>query len=200
MKVLRTELPEVLILEPQVFEDARGSVHESYSRRAFREAAGVEAEFVQDNLSRSVKNVIRGLHYQVVKPQGKLIYALRGEIYDVAVDLRRSSPTFGRWVGANLSAENRRMMWVPEGFAHGFVVLSDRAEFLYKTTDYYAPEHERTLLWNDPAIGIKWPLEPSDPCAGLACRRTHSGSPRAPPAGLACRYSQAIGGWHMVIV
>lgn len=158
MKVLRTELPEVLILEPQVFEDARGSVHESYSRRAFREAAGVEAEFVQDNLSRSVKNVIRGLHYQVVKPQGKLIYALRGEIYDVAVDLRRSSPNFGKWAGFALSESNRRMAWIPPGFGHGFLALSADAVTLYKMTEFRYPEHERVIAWNDARIGVRWPL------------------------------------------
>src|SRR6185369_2035035 len=159
MKVLRTDLPGVLILEPKVFGDARGFFLESYNKRAFREATGLDVEFVQDNHSSSARGVLRGLHYQIRQPQGKLVRVIAGEVFDVAVDLRRSSPTFGRWVGERLSGENRRMLWVPEGFAHGFLVTSQSAEFLYKTTDYYAPEHERTLLWSDPAIGIAWPLE-----------------------------------------
>jgi len=159
MKAIPTELPGVIVLEPKVFGDDRGFFFESYNRRAFREATGLDPDFVQDNHSRSARNVLRGLHYQVRQPQGKLVRVTSGEVYDVAVDLRRSSPTFGRWVGLTLSAANRRMLWVPEGFAHGFVVTSDHAEFLYKTTDYYAPEHERSLLWNDPALGIAWPVE-----------------------------------------
>jgi dTDP-4-dehydrorhamnose 3,5-epimerase len=159
MKAIPTELPGVILLEPKVFGDDRGFFFESYNRRAFREATGLDPDFVQDNHSRSARNVLRGLHYQVRQPQGKLVRVTSGEVYDVAVDLRRSSPTFGRWVGLTLSAANRRMLWVPEGFAHGFVVTSDHAEFLYKTTDYYAPEHERSLLWNDPALGIAWPVE-----------------------------------------
>ena len=159
MKAIPTELPGVIVLEPKVFGDDRGFFFESYNRRAFREATGLDPDFVQDNHSRSARNVLRGLHYQVRQPQGKLVRVTTGEVYDVAVDLRRSSPTFGRWVGLTLSAANHRMLWVPEGFAHGFVVTSDHAEFLYKTTDYYAPEHERSLLWNDPALGIAWPVE-----------------------------------------
>ena len=146
------------MIEPKVFGDARGFFFESWNQRAFDEAVGREVRFVQDNHSASGRNVLRGLHYQLRQAQGKLVRVVAGEVYDVAVDLRRSSPTFGKWVGERLSADNRRMMWVPAGFAHGFLVLSDRAEFLYKTTDYYAPEHERTLLWNDPALGIAWPL------------------------------------------
>jgi dTDP-4-dehydrorhamnose 3,5-epimerase len=159
MKAIATEIPGLLILEPKVFGDDRGFFYESYNRRAFREATGLDPDFVQDNHSRSARNVLRGLHYQVKNPQGKLVRVVAGEVYDAVVDLRRSSPTFGRWVGVTLSAANRRMLWVPEGFAHGFVVTSDSAEFLYKTTDYYAPEHERTLLWNDPQLAIPWPLE-----------------------------------------
>jgi len=158
MKAIPTSIPEVLVIEPAVFGDARGFFFESWNRRGFSELLGREIEFVQDNHSASAKNVLRGLHYQVRQPQGKLVRVVAGAVFDVAVDLRRSSPTFGRWVGETISAENRRMMWVPEGFAHGFLVLSDRAEFLYKTTDYYAPMHERTLLWNDPALGVAWPL------------------------------------------
>ncbi len=160
MRLAPTEIPGVALLEPRVFEDARGFNFESYNRRAFRELAGTDVEFVQDNRSGSAENVIRGLHYQVVRPQGKLVCALRGEIFDVAVDLRRSSPTFGRWAGFRLSAANRRMAWIPPGFAHGFLALS-AAEVLYKLTDFWAPEHERTILWNDPALAIAWPLEGS---------------------------------------
>ena len=157
MKVTPTALPDVLLIEPRVFGDERGFFFESWNRQAFAEA-GLEAEFVQDNHSRSGHNVLRGLHYQVEHAQGKLVRVIMGEVFDVAVDIRRSSPTFARWVGMNLSAENRRMLWIPPGFAHGFLVLSDAAEFLYKTTDYWYAEHERTLLWNDPALGIDWPL------------------------------------------
>jgi dTDP-4-dehydrorhamnose 3,5-epimerase len=159
VKAIPTAIAQVLVIEPAVFGDARGAFFESWNRRAFSKLAGHDVEFVQDNHSVSARGVLRGLHYQVRQSQGKLVRVVAGEVFDVVVDLRRSSPTFGRWVGERLSAENRRMMWVPEGFAHGFLVLSDMAEFLYKTTDYYAPEHERTLLWNDPAVGVKWPLE-----------------------------------------
>ncbi len=159
MKAVATDIPGLVILEPRVFGDERGFFFESYNRRAFREATGADPDFVQDNHSRSARNVLRGLHYQVRRPQGKLVRVVAGEVWDVAVDLRRSSPTFGRWLGVTLSAANRRMLWVPVGFAHGFVVVSDGAEFLYKTTDYYAPEHERSLLWNDPALAIPWPLQ-----------------------------------------
>ena len=159
MKLLRTEIPEVVLLEPRVFEDARGSSFESYNRRTFRELTGVDVEFVQDNRSCSVRNVIRGLHYQVARPQGKLVSVLRGEIFDVAVDLRRSSPTFRKWVGFRLSEANRHMAWIPPGFAHGFLVLSDLADVYYKATAPYAPQFEHRILWNDPAIGIRWPLD-----------------------------------------
>ena len=158
MKALATAIPDVLVIEPAVFGDARGFFFESWNERAFEALVGGPVRCVQDNHSTSARNVLRGLHYQIRQPQGKLVRVVAGEVYDVAVELRRSSPTFGRWVGERLSAENHRMMWVPPGFAHGFVVLSDRAEFLYKTTDYYAPEHERTLLWNDPALAIDWPM------------------------------------------
>ena len=157
MKATPTALPEVLLIEPRVFGDARGFFFESYNRRALT-AVGVGDEFVQDNHSRSTRGVLRGLHYQVQHAQGKLVRVIEGEVFDVVVDLRRSSPTFTRWVGVNLSAQNRHMLWIPPGFAHGFLVLSDVAEFLYKTTDYWYPEFERTLLWNDPALGIDWPL------------------------------------------
>ncbi len=157
MKVTPTALPDVRIIEPRVFGDDRGFFFESWNARAFA-AAGVETAFVQDNHSRSRRGVVRGLHYQIEHAQGKLVRCVSGEVFDVAVDLRRSSATFGRSIGVALSAENRRMLWVPPGFAHGFVVLSDAADFLYKTTAYWHPEHERTLLWNDPALGIAWPL------------------------------------------
>jgi dTDP-4-dehydrorhamnose 3,5-epimerase len=159
MQVVRTEIPEVLLLEPQVFGDERGFFFEAYNRRAFREATGVDVDFVQDNHSRSGRNVLRGLHYQIRQAQGKLVRVIAGEIWDVAVDLRRSSPTFGKWTGFSLSAESKRTAWIPAGFAHGFVVVSESAEVLYKATDYYAPAHERTLLWSDPALGIPWPLK-----------------------------------------
>jgi dTDP-4-dehydrorhamnose 3,5-epimerase len=156
MIVTPTAIPDVKLVEPKVFGDSRGLFFESWNRRALA-AAGIDVDFVQDNHSRSGRGVLRGLHYQVERPQGKLVRVVAGEVFDVAVDLRRHSPTFGRWVGATLSADNRRMFWVPPGFAHGFVVLSDSADFLYKTTDYWYPEHERTLLWNDPEVGIAWP-------------------------------------------
>lgn len=158
MKATPTQIPDVLIVEPAVYGDARGYFFESWNRGAFSALVGREVAFVQDNHSASGRGVLRGLHYQIEHTQAKLVRVVAGEVYDVAVDLRRSSPTFGRWVGEVLSAENRRMMWVPEGFAHGFLVLSEAAEFLYKTTDYYSPADERTLLWNDPAIGVRWPL------------------------------------------
>ena len=159
MKVARAEIPEVLVLEPRVFQDARGFFLESYNRRTVKEATGLDLKFVQDNTSFSVRNVLRGLHYQIRQAQGKLISVMAGEIFDVAVDLRRSSPTFGKWVGVTLSGGGHRMLWIPEGFAHGYIVLSEHAIMLYKTTDYYAPEHERAILWNDPELGIRWPLE-----------------------------------------
>jgi dTDP-4-dehydrorhamnose 3,5-epimerase len=158
VKVVRTEIPEVLVIEPQVFGDDRGFFYESYNERAFAGATGLKVRFVQDNHSRSARNVLRGLHYQVRQPQGKLVRVTVGEVYDVAVDLRRSSPTFGKWTAIVLSAANRKMCWVPSGFAHGFLVTSDHAEVQYKTTDYYAPEHERSVLWNDRDLGISWPL------------------------------------------
>lgn len=158
LTAIPTALPEVLILEPKVFGDARGFFFESFNARAFEQATGVKREFVQDNHSRSARGVLRGLHYQIQHPQGKLVRVVSGAVFDVAVDLRRSSPNFGKWVGVELSAENKRQLWVPEGFAHGFVVISDSAEFLYKTTDYWYPEYERSLLWNDPDIAIDWPL------------------------------------------
>lgn len=157
MQAIPTAIPEVLILEPRVFGDARGFFMESWNRRTFA-ALGLDLDFVQDNHSRSQRGVLRGLHYQLKQTQGKLVRVVDGEVFDVAVDLRRTSPTFGRWVGTVLSAENKRLFWIPPGFAHGFLTLSDSADFLYKATDYYAPEHERSLLWNDPAIGIDWPL------------------------------------------
>ena len=159
MKATPMAIRDVLLIEPAVFGDSRGFFFESWNRKGFAAAVGRDVEFVQDNHSMSQRGVLRGLHYQLKRPQGKLVRVVAGEVFDVAVDLRRSSPTFGKWVGERLSAANRRMMWIPGGFAHGFVVLSDAAEFLYKTTDYYAPEDERTLLWNDPAIGVAWPLE-----------------------------------------
>ena len=159
MKATALAIPDVLIIEPKVFGDERGFFFESFNRRQFAELIGRNVDFVQDNHSRSAKNVLRGLHYQIQQPQGKLVRVVQGTVFDVAVDIRRSSPTFGQHVGVELSAENKRMLWVPEGFAHGFVVLSDTAELLYKTTDYWAPEFERSLAWNDPAIGIQWPIQ-----------------------------------------
>ena len=159
MKVIPTAIAGPLILEPKVFGDARGFFMESYNARVFREATGLDVDFVQDNHSRSAKGVLRGLHYQIQQAQGKLVRVVRGSVFDVAVDLRRSSPTFGQWVGVTLSEENNRQFWIPPGFAHGFLVTSDSADFLYKTTDYYAPEHERSLAWNDPDVGVVWPLD-----------------------------------------
>jgi dTDP-4-dehydrorhamnose 3,5-epimerase len=157
--VTPTAIPDVLLLEPKVFSDDRGYFFESYNARDFRDATGLTTEFVQDNHSMSVKGVLRGLHYQIQHPQGKLLRVVHGSVFDVAVDLRKSSPTFGRWVGALLSADNRRQMWIPPGFAHGYLALSDTAEVLYKTTDYWYPEHERTLLWKDPTLKIEWPID-----------------------------------------
>lgn len=159
MKAIATALADVIVLEPKVFGDARGFFYESFNARRFTELTGVRAEFVQDNHSKSARNVLRGLHYQIRQPQGKLVRVTAGAVFDVAVDLRRASPTFGQWVGVELSSENQRQMWIPPGFAHGFVVTSESAEFLYKTTDYWAPEHERALRWNDPALGIVWPVD-----------------------------------------
>lgn len=157
MNFTPTKIPDVLLIEPKVFGDARGFFYESWNERTFR-SLGLDVHFVQDNHSKSQKNVLRGLHYQIQHPQGKLVRVVSGAVYDVAVDLRRSSPTFGQWVGFVLSAENAQMAWIPPGFAHGFCVTSESAEFLYKTTDYWYPEHERTLLWNDPTLNINWPL------------------------------------------
>lgn len=157
MKATPAAIPDVRILEPNVFGDERGSFFESFNQAKFEEAIGKSVQFVQDNHSRSVKNVLRGLHYQISQPQGKLVRVVQGAVFDVAVDLRKSSNTFGQWLGEILSAENRRQLWIPEGFAHGFMVLSETAEFLYKTTDYYAPAHERCILWNDATLEIEWP-------------------------------------------
>jgi dTDP-4-dehydrorhamnose 3,5-epimerase len=159
MKIVATGLPEVLVIEPRVFADPRGFLFESHNRRAFHEALGVDVEFVQDNHSRSVRGALRGLHYQIQQAQGKLVRVVVGKVFDVAVDLRRSSPHFGLWTGVELDADEKRMIWIPPGFAHGFLVLSDVADVLYKTTDFYAPQHERTVLWNDASIGVRWPLE-----------------------------------------
>lgn len=157
MKATSLAIPDVILIEPKVFGDERGFFFESFNQTRFEEAIGKSVQFVQDNHSRSVKNVLRGLHYQIQQPQGKLVRVVQGEVFDVAVDLRKSSDTFGQWVGELLSAENKRQLWVPEGFAHGFVVLSETAEFLYKTTNYYAPAHERSVLWNDVKLNIQWP-------------------------------------------
>jgi len=159
MKVIQTAIPDPLILEPKVFGDARGFFMESFNARAFQEATGLNVDFVQDNHSRSAKGVLRGLHYQIQQAQGKLVRVVRGSVFDVAVDLRKGSPTFGKWEGVELSEENNRQFWIPPGFAHGFLVTSESADFLYKTTDYYAPEHERSLAWNDPDVGVEWPLD-----------------------------------------
>ncbi|MBU1215156.1 MAG: dTDP-4-dehydrorhamnose 3,5-epimerase [Gammaproteobacteria bacterium] len=158
MKAVQTEIPDLLIIEPKVFGDSRGFFFESFNKRMFHELTGIEAEFVQDNHSRSSQGVLRGLHYQIKQPQGKLVRVVRGKVFDVAVDLRRASPTFGKWVGIELSEENNRQLWIPPGFGHGFVVLSESADFLYKTTDYWAPEHERSIIWNDPDLAIDWHL------------------------------------------
>lgn len=158
MRIQTTSLPDLLIFEPTVFGDERGFFFESFNSRRFNELVGKDICFVQDNHSKSAKNVLRGLHYQIRQPQGKLVRVVAGEVFDVAVDIRKSSPTFGRWFGTVLSAGNKRQLWIPAGFAHGFLVIGEEAEFLYKTTDYWASEHERSILWNDPGIGIDWPL------------------------------------------
>jgi len=163
MKATQTKIADVLLLEPKVFGDARGFFFESFNHRVFEEATGVKTQFVQDNHSKSAKGVLRGLHYQVKNPQGKLVRVTQGEVFDVAVDIRPNSPTYGQWVGETLSADNKRQLWIPAGLAHGFVVLSDSAEFLYKSTDYYAPEHERCILWNDPTLAIDWRLNGQAP-------------------------------------
>ena len=158
MKATRLAIPDVVLIEPKVFGDARGFFFESFNQKAFNEATGTNHAFVQDNHSRSSQGVLRGLHYQIQQPQGKLVRVARGRVWDVTVDIRKSSPTFGQWVGAELSEDNQHQLWVPPGFAHGFVVLSESADFLYKTTDYYAPEHERCIAWNDPQLAIAWPI------------------------------------------
>lgn len=161
MKVTPTAIPDVLIIEPKVFGDARGFFFESFNQKAFQQATGLDVQFVQDNHSRSAKGVLRGLHYQIQQPQGKLVRVVRGAVFDVAVDIRKSSPSYGQWVGVELTEGNHRQLWVPPGLAHGFLVTSDSADFLYKTTDYYAPEFEQCILWSDPTLGIKWPLDGS---------------------------------------
>ncbi|MCG8910872.1 dTDP-4-dehydrorhamnose 3,5-epimerase [Pseudomonas sp. DP-17] len=166
MKVIPLTIPDILIVEPQVFGDSRGFFFESYNQQKFEQAIARKVNFVQDNHSRSSRGVLRGLHYQIRQPQGKLVRVVRGEVFDVAVDLRRSSPTFGKWVGQLLSEENKLQMWIPEGFAHGFLVLSESAEFLYKTTDFWAPEHERCIAWNDPELAIDWPLDTEPALSG----------------------------------
>jgi dTDP-4-dehydrorhamnose 3,5-epimerase len=163
MNLTRTEIPDLLIIEPRVFGDARGFFMESFNARSFRELTGLDIDFVQDNHSRSGRGVLRGLHYQLPQPQGKLVRVTAGRVFDVAVDVRKSSPTFGKWVGVELSGENHWQFWVPQGFAHGFVVLSETADFLYKTTDYYAPQFEHCIRWDDPALGIEWPLGDIEP-------------------------------------
>lgn len=159
MNIIETEIPDVLIIEPKVLADERGFFLESFNQKTWKEETGLNTCFVQDNHSRSIRGVLRGLHYQLIQPQGKLIRVVMGEVFDVAVDLRRSSPTFGKWVGSILSAENKRQLWLPEGFAHGFLVLSEAADFLYKTTDFYAPQHECCIRWDDPDLGIDWPCQ-----------------------------------------
>jgi len=163
MKAIPTAIPDVLVIEPQVFGDQRGFFFESFNARKFAELTGVTSEFLQDNHSRSARHVLRGLHYQIQQAQGKLVRVVAGSVFDVAVDIRKSSPTFGKWVGVELTAENKRMLWIPPGLAHGFLVLSDYAEFLYKTTDYWAPEFERCIRWDDPELGISWPLDGAEP-------------------------------------
>ena len=179
MQVIPTAIDGVLILEPRVFGDARGFFMESYNRSVFAQATGLDIDFVQDNHSRSRRGVLRGLHYQVRQPQGKLVRVSQGAVFDVAVDIRQGSPSFGRWVGVELSADNQRQLWVPAGMAHGFLVLSESADFLYKTTDYYAPEHERCIAWDDPAIGIDWPLAAHGIAAPLLSDKDRAGVPLA---------------------
>jgi dTDP-4-dehydrorhamnose 3,5-epimerase len=159
MRITPTAIPDVLIIEPNVFSDARGFFFENFNAKIFKHTTGIDVSFVQDNFSRSGKNVLRGLHFQVTKPQGKLVSVLRGAAYDVAVDIRKNSPTFGTWVGATLTEDNHHQLWIPAGFAHGFVALTDRTDVLYKTTDYYTPECERCMIWNDPALAIDWPID-----------------------------------------
>jgi dTDP-4-dehydrorhamnose 3,5-epimerase len=163
MQVVATAIPDLFTIEPKVFGDDRGFFYESFNQRRFTELTGVADSFVQDNHSKSARNVLRGLHYQIRQPQGKLVRVIAGEVLDIAVDIRKSSPNFGNWVGVKLSGENKKMLWIPKGFAHGFVVLSDSAEFLYKTTDYWAPEHERSIIWNDPDLAIDWQLGNATP-------------------------------------
>ncbi len=176
MKATPTRIPDVLLIEPKVFGDDRGFFFESFNRRTFHEATGLDVDFVQDNHSKSARNVLRGLHYQLAQPQGKLVRVTQGEVFDVAVDIRKGSPTYGQWVGEILSAENKKQLWIPAGLAHGFVVLSATAEFLYKTTDYYAPQYERCIAWNDPDLAIAWPIEgqpllSAKDAAGIAFRQ-----------------------------
>ena len=166
MQAIKTSIPDVVIFEPKVFGDERGFFYESFNAKVFEQATGLSIDFVQDNHSKSAKNVLRGLHYQTAHTQGKLVRVTQGEVFDVAVDLRLSSSTFGQWVGERLSADNKRMLWVPAGFAHGFLVLSETAEFLYKTTDFYSPEHEVSIRWNDADIGIEWPLDGAPSLSG----------------------------------
>ena len=173
MKVTPTAIPDVLLIEPKVFGDDRGFFFESFNQKVFEEATGLKAAFVQDNHSKSSRNVLRGLHYQIERPQAKLLRVVQGEVFDVAVDIRKDSKTYGQWVGQILSAENKKQLWIPPGFAHGFLTLSETAEFLYKTTDYYAPEHERCIVWNSPKIGIKWPLT----TAPLLSEKDRAGEP-----------------------
>ena len=174
MQTVQTAISDLLIIEPKVFGDSRGFFFESFNQKRFEQLTGRTDNFVQDNHSRSAQNVLRGLHYQIRQPQGKLVRVVAGEVFDIAVDIRKSSPNFGKWVGINLSAENKRMIWIPEGFAHGFVVLSEYAEFLYKTTDYWAPEHERSILWNDPDLAIDWSLKGNIP---LLSKKDQEGVP-----------------------
>lgn len=175
MQVTPTAIADVLILQPSVFGDARGFFLESFNRRVFRSCTGVDVDFVQDNHSRSAKGVLRGLHYQVHRPQGKLVRVVQGAVFDVAVDIRRQSPTFGCWVGVELTADNHRQLWIPPGLAHGFLVLSESADFLYKTTDYYAPEHERCLAWDDPDVAVDWPLDQHGIAAPLLSAKDRQG-------------------------
>lgn len=163
MKIVATAIPDLLIIEPKVFGDDRGFFYESFNQRRFAELTGITDTFVQDNHSKSARHVLRGLHYQIRQPQGKLVRVIAGEVLDIAVDIRKNSPYFGKWIGIRLSSENKKMFWIPKGFAHGFVVLSESAEFLYKTTDYWAPEHERSIIWNDPNLNIDWQLEGNTP-------------------------------------
>ena len=182
MQATRLAIPDVVLIEPKVFGDARGFFYESFNQRAFNEAVGQDVQFVQDNHSRSGKGVLRGLHYQVQNAQGKLVRVARGRVFDVAVDVRKGSPTFGQWAGVELSEDNQRQFWVPAGFAHGFVVLSDTADFLYKTTDYYAPAHERCIAWNDPDVGIDWPLAEAGISAPILSDKDRQGASLASAA------------------